>query len=84
MWTPYEMELKDPIQSDLYEDECNYGYFTDCFDLGNGDWLMEITSTNWQTPNFTSKYYYRLSKLDIQYISKDQEEGDTPSKDEYS
>ena len=83
MWTPYEMDLKDSCQSDLYNDECSYGYFTDCFNLGNGDWLIEITSTNWQTTDYCSKYYYRLSKLDIEYISTDQEEGDKRSDENY-
>ena len=75
IWTPYEMHIKDPIQCDTYSEECDYGYFTDCFDLGNGDWLIEVTNTEWDCPNYTSKHYYRLSVMDIQFISTDQENG---------
>lgn len=69
MWTPYEMDLKDPLQSDLEVDECSYGYIVEAINLGY-DWLIGISEgTN------DAKYisYYRLSELDLAYNEADQE-----------
>lgn len=68
-WTPYEMELKDPNQSDLVDEECSYGYFVDCVDLGY-DWLVGISEDN---PNGKYVSYYKLSELDFAYSVSDQE-----------
>ena len=69
MWTPYEMELKDPNQSDLVNEECSYGYFVNCVDLGY-DWLVGISEDN---PNGKYVSYHKLSELDFAYSVSDQE-----------
>lgn len=68
-WTPYEMELKDPDQSDLIDDTCSYGYFVDCVDLGY-DHLIGISEDS-----ADSKYisYHKLSLLDFALNEEDQE-----------
>lgn len=69
MWTPYEMELKDPDQSGLVDEECSYGYFVDCVDLGY-DWLVGISEDN---PNGEYVSYHKLSELDFAYSELDQD-----------
>ena len=41
MWTPYDMEVKDPYQMDYLDDECSYGYIVEVVDLGY-DWLIGV------------------------------------------
>ena len=70
MWTSYEMELKDPTQTDLDNEECLYGYLIDAVNLGY-DWLIGISDE--QTLE-EAKYisYYKLSELDLAYSDSDQ------------
>lgn len=58
MWTPYEMELKDPMQSDVVSEDCSYGYFVECIDLGY-DWLVGISE---DMPDDKYISYYKLSE----------------------
>lgn len=69
MWTPYEMELKAKDQSDLENEECYYGYFVDCVNLGY-DWLIGITEDS-SEPDYIQ--YYKLSEIDFAYSVKDQD-----------
>ena len=68
MWTPYDMECKDPYQSEYVNDECSFGYMVEIYDLGN-DWLIGFSS------NKESKYveYLKLSNIAIAYSAIDQE-----------
>ena len=69
MWTPYEMDKKDPNQSDLENEECYYGYFVECVNLGY-DWLIGITEDS-PEPDYIQ--YYKLSEIDFAYSVKDQD-----------
>ena len=68
MWTPYEMELKDKYQSDLEDEEAEYGYLAEAVDLGH-DWLIGISKDK----KFDYISYYRLSELDLAVSLTDQE-----------
>lgn len=68
MWTPYEMELKDKYQSDLEDEEAEYGYLVEAVDLGH-DWLIGIS----EDKKFDYISYYRLSELDLAISLTDQE-----------
>lgn len=70
MWTPYDMEIKNPDQSDLNFEECSHGYIVEAYNLGY-DWLVGIG----EEPN-SSRYisFYKLSELDMAYSEADQEE----------
>ena len=74
MWTPYEMELKDPCQSDLNNEECNFGYLIEAIDLGY-DWLIGISeySENFDFDNIDYISYYKLSELDLAVCKSDQD-----------
>lgn len=43
IWTPYEMEekFKDESETEVYY---SFARITDCFDLGSGDYLLELES----------------------------------------
>ena len=69
-YTPYEWEKKDDCQSELIDDECSYGYFVDCINLGY-DHLIGITEDS-RDNGYVS--YHKLSLLDFAYCEKDQEE----------
>jgi hypothetical protein len=70
MWTPYEMELKDPCQSDLEFEECSYGYLIEAVNLGY-DWLIGISE---DVNNTDYVQYYRLNELDLALSKSDQED----------
>lgn len=69
-YTPYEIALKDPCQSELIEDACSYGYFVDCIDLGY-DHLIGISEDS-SKPDYIS--YHKLSLIDFAYSDQDQED----------
>lgn len=69
VWTPYEQELKDPNQSDLVDEECDFGYIVEGVDLGSGDWLIGISYD--RTNDHIS--YYKLSEIDFALCACDQE-----------
>ena len=69
MWTPYELSLKDPHQSDLEDDTCSYGYFVECVNLGY-DWLIGITE---DSPEPDYVHYYKLSEIEFAYSVGDQD-----------
>lgn len=69
MWTPYEMDKKDPCQSDLEFEDCSYGYFVECVNLGY-DWLIGITEGS-SEPNYV--HYYKLSEIEFAYSVGDQD-----------
>ena len=70
-YTPYEIDLKDPMQSDLIEEECSYGRFIEAVNLGY-DWLIGIVEWDAVEPY---KYidYVQLSSIKFAYSSGDQE-----------
>ena len=68
MWTPYEMELKDKYQSDLEDEEAEYGYLVEAVDLGH-DWLIGVS----EDKNADYISYYRLSEIDLAISNNDQE-----------
>lgn len=68
MWTPYEMELKDPCQSDLEFEECSYGYIIEAVNLGY-DWLIGISED--KKADYVS--YYKLSEIDLAVSVTDRE-----------
>lgn len=70
MWTPYEMDKKDPDQTDLEFLECSYGYFVEGIDLGY-DWLIGITE---DSPEPDYVHYYKLSEIEFAYSESDQDE----------
>lgn len=69
IWTPYEMNCKDPNQSALESEECNFGYITEIYNLGY-DWLVGIS----EDPDINYTTFYKLSELDIAYTESDQED----------
>ena len=69
--TPYEMEIKDPNQSDLVDDVCEYGYFVDSVNLGY-DWLVGVTESDYENPKQIS--YHKLSEISFAYSESDQEQ----------
>lgn len=69
MWTPYEMDKKDPCQSDLEDEECSYGYIVDVADLGY-DWLIGISE---DSADLDYVQYYKLSELDLAISERDQD-----------
>ena len=68
MWTPYDMECKDPYQLEYGDDECSYGYIVEVVDLGY-DWLVGISS------DLDADYieYYNLNDIVLAYSDSDQE-----------
>lgn len=68
MWTPYDMEAKDPYQLEYGEDECSYGYIVEVVELGY-DWLIGISS------DLGADYieYYNLNDVVLAYSESDQE-----------
>ena len=67
MWTPYEMELKDPEQTEYEMLECDYGYLVEAIDLGY-DWLIGISGE--LDKSYIS--YYKLSELELALCQNDQ------------
>lgn len=69
MWTPYDIECKDPDQVEYGDEECFYGYFVDLVDLGY-DWLIGISD------DLEADYisYYKLNDLEFAYCASDQQE----------
>lgn len=69
-WTPYEMNLKDPDQSDLFNEEADFGYIIEAYNLGY-DWLVGISEDS-NGSGYIS--FYRLSELEMAYNERDQED----------
>ena len=74
MWTPYELDQKDPLQSDVVDEECSYGYLIEAINLGY-DWLIGISdySENFDFDNIDYITYYKLSEIDLAYNKNDQD-----------
>lgn len=82
MWTPYEMEEKFRDESET-ETTYSFARITDCFDLGNGDYLLELEKGQVEIeyddddnehPVFCSyniKKYRRLSDIQIDRFDYD-------------
>ena len=68
MWTPHDLECKDPNQLEFGDDECSYGYIVEVADLGY-DWLIGIAS------ELDAGYieYYKLNDIELAYSDSDQE-----------
>jgi hypothetical protein len=68
MWTPYDMEQKDPYQLEYGEEECSYGFIVEAVDLGC-DWLLGISG------DLEADYleYYLLSDIHLALSETDQE-----------
>jgi hypothetical protein len=69
MWTPYDMECKDPEQLEYGDVECNYGYMVEVYDIGN-DWLIGFSETR----EATYVEYHKLSDIELAYSDSDQED----------
>ena len=69
MWTPYDIECKDPHQLEYGEEECSCGYIVEVVNLGY-DWLIGISS------EIKADYieYYKLNDIELAYCDSDQEE----------
>lgn len=69
MWTPYDMECKDPCQLEYGDEECSYGYIVEVVDLGY-DWLIGISA------DLEADYieYYQLKDIVLACSDRDQEE----------
>ena len=68
MWTPYDMECKDPYQLEYGDNECLYGYIVEVVDLG-ADWLIGFSEN--QEGSYIE--YYKLNDIAIAYSDSDQE-----------
>ena len=69
MWTPYDMECKNPYQLEISDEECSYGYIVEVVDLGY-DWLIGI-SADLEADYFE---YFKLNDIELAYSDTDQEE----------
>jgi hypothetical protein len=69
MWTPYDIEIKDPYQQEYGEVECFYGYIVEAVDLGY-DWLVGFS----ENPEGDYIQYYMLKDIAFAYSDIDQEE----------
>lgn len=69
MWTPYDMEYKDPYQVEYGDVECSYGYIVEVIDLGY-DWLIGLSDS------LDARYieYHKLDDIELAYSCSDQEE----------
>ena len=69
IWTPYDLECKDPYQSEYVDDECSYGYIIEVVDLGY-DWLIGIAES------LEARYieYHKLNDIELAYSVSDQDE----------
>ena len=67
MWTPYEMEIKDPDQAEYGDIECSHGYIVAAIDLGY-DWLLGFSDS------LSADYieYRKLSNIELAYSDTDQ------------
>ena len=70
MWTPYEMDKKDPYQTDLENDECEFCRIVECVDLGY-DHLIGIVECDATEP-YQGITYYRLSEFDFRWLKDDE------------
>ena len=68
MWTPYDLECKDPYQLEYGDNECSYGYIIEVTDLGY-DWLIGISSE--QDAGYIE--YFKLNDIELAYCNSDQE-----------
>lgn len=68
MWTPYDMECKDPNLLEYVTEECSFGYLVEIYDLGN-DWLVGFAESK------EAKYveYFKFNDIFIAYSDTDQE-----------
>jgi hypothetical protein len=69
MWTPYDMEAKDPYQLEYGDEECNYGYIVEVINLGF-DWLLGLS----ESPEGSYVEYFKLNDIALAYSDSDQEE----------
>ena len=67
MWTPYEMEQKDPYQAEYGDEECSFGYIVEAVDLGY-DWLIGIS----ESQDATYIEYFKLSGIELAFSDSDQ------------
>ena len=67
MWTPYEVELKDPYQAEYGDEECSHGYIVEIVDLGY-DWLIGIS----ESLDATYVEYFKLSDIELAFSDTDQ------------
>lgn len=70
MFTPYEEDLKDELQSCLECDECNYGYIIEYTILPDNDILIGFSES--KEGDYIS--YYKLSVIDIAISNTDNDE----------
>jgi hypothetical protein len=68
MWTPYEMESKDPYQQEYGDEECCLGYIVEIVDLGF-DWLLGFSES--QEASYIE--YFKLNDIMLAYSGTDQE-----------
>jgi hypothetical protein len=69
MWTPYDIESKDPHQLEYGDEECNFGYIVDAIDLGF-DWLLGFSDSR----DASYIEYFKLNDIALAYSASDQEE----------
>ena len=71
-WTPYELQNPSPDQSHLFNEECDYAYFTKAIPLPcMNDYLIELVPFECKDKY---KYYFRLSELEFNFVQEDQED----------
>jgi hypothetical protein len=69
MWTPYDIECKDPDQLEYGDVECSFGYIVEAIDLGF-DWILGFSET--QDAGYIE--YYKLNDIAFAYSDHDQGE----------
>jgi hypothetical protein len=70
MFTPYEEELKDELQSCYDCDDCNYGYIVEYSILPDNDILLGLSESR----NGDYINYYKLSAIDLALSDTDNKE----------
>ena len=69
MWTPYDIECKDPDQLEYGDVECAHGYMVELYDIGN-DWLIGFSED--REAGYVE--YHKLSDIEFAYSDSDQED----------
>ena len=69
MWTPYDVEQKDPYQLEYGDEECSFGYIVETVDLGH-DLLIGIA----ESPEATYIEYFKLNDVELALCKSDQDE----------
>lgn len=69
MWTPYDVEAKNPYQVEYGDEECTYAYIVEVVDLGF-DWLIGFADS------LDADYieYHKLNDIVLAYSNTDQPE----------